>query len=188
MAPDFVSLDFMPLDFVPIDSILRDLMLPDFALSILVRPEVMTRLTDLCFGKLISQSNSRLRFQHAVRRKAEFPQPHKNDRAAAPVPADCAKTAVSILLRRVTATIAEPRTGAEQENGIDMQPWNTAHATIYGVAIGLVAAAVKLAAPWSEPHGSAVAMIQEFVGAGLAFGLLCGLAAAFRNFVARRLI
>jgi hypothetical protein len=31
-------------------------------------------------------------------------------------------------------------------------------------------------------------MIQEFVGAGLAFGLLCGLAAAFRNFVARRLI
>jgi hypothetical protein len=69
-----------------------------------------------------------------------------------------------------------------------MQPWNTAHATIYGVAIGLAAAAVKLAAPWSEPHDGALAMIQEFVAAGLAFGLLCGLAAAFRNFVARRLI
>jgi hypothetical protein len=69
-----------------------------------------------------------------------------------------------------------------------MQPWNTARATIYGVAIGLTAAAVKLVAPWSEPHGSAVAMIREFVGAGVAFGLLCGLAAAFRNFVARRLI
>jgi hypothetical protein len=47
---------------------------------------------------------------------------------------------------------------------------------------------VKLLAPWSEPHGGAVAIIQEFVGAGLAFGLLCGAAAALRNFVARRLI
>jgi hypothetical protein len=69
-----------------------------------------------------------------------------------------------------------------------MQPWNTARATFYGVAIGLAAAAVKLVAPWGEPHGSTVAIIQEFVGAGLAFGLLCGVAAALRNFVARRLI
>jgi hypothetical protein len=69
-----------------------------------------------------------------------------------------------------------------------MQPWNTARATVYGVAIGLAAASVKLVAPWSEPHGSALAIMQEFVGAGLAFGLLCGVAAALRNFIARRLI
>ena len=69
-----------------------------------------------------------------------------------------------------------------------MRPWNTARATIYGVAIGLVAASVKLVAPWSEPHGSALAITQELVGAGLAFGLLCGVAAALRNFIARRLI
>jgi hypothetical protein len=69
-----------------------------------------------------------------------------------------------------------------------MQPWNTARATVYGVALGLVAAAVKLVAPWSEPHGNALAIMQEFVGAGLAFGLLCGVAATLRNFVARRLI
>jgi hypothetical protein len=52
----------------------------------------------------------------------------------------------------------------------------------------LAAAAVKVVAPWSEPHSGAVAVIQEFVGAGLTFGLLCGAAAALRNFVARRLI
>jgi hypothetical protein len=69
-----------------------------------------------------------------------------------------------------------------------MRPWNTARAAIYGVALGLAAAAVKLVAPWSEQHGSSVAVIQEFVGAGLAFGLLCGAAAALRNFVARRFI
>jgi hypothetical protein len=45
-----------------------------------------------------------------------------------------------------------------------MQTWNTARATIYGVAIGLAAAAVKLVAPWSEPHVSAVAVIRELVG------------------------
>lgn len=72
--------------------------------------------------------------------------------------------------------------------GFTMQPWNSARATIYGVGIGLAAAAVKLVAPWSEPHSSAVAIVQEFVGAGLAFGILCGAAAALRNFVARRLI
>ena len=63
-----------------------------------------------------------------------------------------------------------------------MQPWNTARATIYGVAIGLAAAAVKLVAPWSEPHGGAIAIMQEFVGAGLAFGLLCGIACCIAQF------
>jgi hypothetical protein len=81
------------------------------------------------------QSGFRLSFQYSVRRKTEFPQPHKNDQGAAPVPSDCAKTVVSIPLRRLKARIAEPKTK------FDMQPWNTARATIYGVTIGLSTAA-----------------------------------------------
>jgi hypothetical protein len=159
----------------------------DSALSIFMLPDVTTSHADLCFGKLIP-AISFLAIQtsalppSAPGKKAQFLQPHKNDRPAAPVPTDCVKTLVSILLRYLTATIAAP------EIGITMQPWNTTRATICGVAIGLAAAAVKLVAPWSEPHGGAVAIIQEFVGAGLAFGLLCGVAAALRNFVARWLI
>ena len=68
-----------------------------------------------------------------------------------------------------------------------MEPWNTARATSYGAAIGLVAAAFKLLAPWGEPH-SLPAMARELAGAALAFALLCGIAAALRNFIARRLI
>ncbi len=67
-----------------------------------------------------------------------------------------------------------------------MQPWNTARATAFGAAIGFAAAAFKLLAPWSEPH-SAAAIAEELVGAALAFALLCGVAAALRNFIARRL-
>jgi hypothetical protein len=57
----------------------------------------------------------------------------------------------------------------------------------YGAVIGVVAAAFKLFAPWSEPHTPAV-IVEEFIGAALAFALLCGLAAALRNFIVRRLI
>ena len=57
---------------------------------------------------------------------------------------------------------------------------------LYGAGIGVAAAAVKLFAPWSEPHTTA-AIAEELVGAALAFALLCGLAAALRNFIARRL-
>jgi hypothetical protein len=56
-----------------------------------------------------------------------------------------------------------------------MAPWNTARATAYGAAIGLVAAAFKLLAPWGEPHSMA-ATARELVGAAL------------RNVIARRLI
>jgi hypothetical protein len=56
-----------------------------------------------------------------------------------------------------------------------MEPWNTARATVYGAAIGLVAAAFKLLAPWGEPHSMA-ATARELVGAAL------------RNVIARRLI
>jgi hypothetical protein len=67
-----------------------------------------------------------------------------------------------------------------------MRAWNTMRATAYGGAIGLVAALVKSFAPWSDkPSGPAIA--KELIGATLAFALLCGLAAALRNFIQRRL-
>jgi hypothetical protein len=67
-----------------------------------------------------------------------------------------------------------------------MRAWNTMRATAYGGAIGLVAALVKSFAPWSDTQsGSAIA--KELIGATLAFALLCGLAAALRNFILRRL-
>ena len=56
----------------------------------------------------------------------------------------------------------------------------------YGAAIGFVAATFKLLAPWSTPHAVA-AVIRELAGATLAFALLCGMAAALRNFIVRRL-
>jgi hypothetical protein len=68
-----------------------------------------------------------------------------------------------------------------------MQLWNTGRATAYGAAIGLVAAAFKMFAPWSAPHGLA-AIARELAGAALAFALLCGVVVALRNFIARRLI
>jgi hypothetical protein len=69
----------------------------------------------------------------------------------------------------------------------DSAPWNTTRAMLYGAAIGFVAAAFKLLAPWSGPH-AVVTIVEELVGASLAFALLCGLAAALRNFIARRVI
>jgi len=57
---------------------------------------------------------------------------------------------------------------------------------LYGAAIGAVAAAFKLFAPWNEPR-SLGAIALELVGAALAFALLCGVAAALRNVILRRL-
>jgi hypothetical protein len=68
-----------------------------------------------------------------------------------------------------------------------MEPWNTGRATAYGAVVGAVAAAFKLFAPWSEPHAM-VAIAMELLGAALAFALLCGVAAALRNVIARRVI
>jgi hypothetical protein len=66
--------------------------------------------------------------------------------------------------------------------------WNTGRATFPGGAvIGAVAAAFKLFAPWSQQHSVTVAA-TELVGAALAFALLCGVAAALRNFIVRRLL
>ncbi len=69
----------------------------------------------------------------------------------------------------------------------DALPWNVGRAVLYGAAVGAVAAVFKLLAPWSEPH-SLVADAREIVGASLAFALLCGLIAALRNFIVRRLV
>ena len=66
-------------------------------------------------------------------------------------------------------------------------PWNTGRAALYGAGIGAVAAAFKLLAPWSAAH-SVPEVAKELAGAALAFALLCGLAAALRNFIARWLI
>ena len=67
-----------------------------------------------------------------------------------------------------------------------MRAWNTMRATAYGGAIGLAAALVKSFAPWSDtPSGPAI--VKELIGATLAFALLCGLAAALRNFIQRRI-
>jgi hypothetical protein len=75
-----------------------------------------------------------------------------------------------------------------------MRPWNTLHAIGYGAAIGLAAAAFKLFGPWGEFWGahwaepqSNAGVAKELIGAMLAFAVLCGLAAALRNFVLRRL-
>jgi hypothetical protein len=67
-----------------------------------------------------------------------------------------------------------------------MRPWNTTRATAFGAVIGLAAALIKSFAPWSAAQSGA-AIAKELIGATLAFALLCGLAAALRNVVQRRL-
>jgi hypothetical protein len=72
------------------------------------------------------------------------------------------------------------------------KPWNTGRATLYGAGIGFVAAAFKLIAPESLVSGgeghTTVAVVEELIGATLAFALLCGVAAALRNIVVARLV
>jgi hypothetical protein len=68
-----------------------------------------------------------------------------------------------------------------------MRQWNTLRATAYGAAIGMAAAGFKLFGPWSEPQ-TGPGMAKEFIGAMLAFALLCGVAASLRNFIRRRLL
>jgi hypothetical protein len=59
-------------------------------------------------------------------------------------------------------------------------------ATAYGGVIGVLAGLVKSFAPWSDVQ-SGPAIIKELIGATLTFALLCGLAAALRNFILRRI-
>jgi hypothetical protein len=58
-------------------------------------------------------------------------------------------------------------------------------ATAYGGAIELAAAAAKSFARWNDVQVG-FALARELIGATLAFALLCGLAAALRNFILRR--
>ena len=67
-----------------------------------------------------------------------------------------------------------------------MRPWNTMRAMAYGGGIGLGAAVIKSFAPWSDA-ASGAAFAKELIGATLAFALLCGLAAALRNVIQRRI-
>jgi hypothetical protein len=81
---------------------------PDLALSIFMPPEVMSVMLIRALANSFRhsrfwQSCSWRGSQCAVQRKAEFLQPHKNDQSAAPVPTDCGKTVVSILLAQPTA-------------------------------------------------------------------------------------
>ena len=69
----------------------------------------------------------------------------------------------------------------------DASPWNTGRAALYGAVVGAVAAVFKLLAPWSGPL-SLAADAREIVGASFVFALLCGLAAALRNFIVRRFV
>jgi hypothetical protein len=66
------------------------------------------------------------------------------------------------------------------------EPWDTGRAMLYGAAIGFVAAIFKLLAPWGVVHARR-AIVMELAGAMLAFALLCGIAAALRNLLAKRL-
>jgi hypothetical protein len=59
-------------------------------------------------------------------------------------------------------------------------------ATGYGALIGLAASAFKLLAPWNAAQ-TVPAIAKELLGAMFAFALLCGLAAAGRNYLVRRL-
>lgn len=65
--------------------------------------------------------------------------------------------------------------------------WSVARAACYGVGLGVLAALFKILGP-----GHATALLRwrllEIAGAAAVFAVLCGGAAALRNFIARRLI
>ncbi len=90
----------------------------------------------------------------------------------------------NLAARKELAMLRFYRRHSDDDAGVTL--WNTGYAMVYGAAIGAAAAAVKLVAPWSEPR-PLLAMAEEVVGAALAFALLCGVAAAIRNFIVRRL-
>ncbi len=62
--------------------------------------------------------------------------------------------------------------------------WSVARAAAYGAALGLAAGLLKTFGPLR--HGTPDGL--EVVGAILGFALLCAVAAALRNVIARRLI
>ncbi len=69
----------------------------------------------------------------------------------------------------------------------DGRAWSVRQAAAYAAGIGALAAFFNTFAPLREA-GSARAHLLEIAAVALGFGLLCGAAAALRNFIARRLI
>jgi hypothetical protein len=68
----------------------------------------------------------------------------------------------------------------------DRRSWSLPRAAAYGAAIGALAAAFKLFALHRSAASGTPAW--EIATVALAFAVLCGGAAALRNFLARRLI
>jgi hypothetical protein len=67
------------------------------------------------------------------------------------------------------------------------RPWSVARATAYGAAIGLLTATFRVFGPLRE-SGTGTSSFLHIAGAVLGFALLCAVAAALRNFIARRLV
>jgi hypothetical protein len=67
------------------------------------------------------------------------------------------------------------------------QAWSVARAAAYGGAIGALAAMFKTLRPLDGSVSNAGGIV-EIAGAALGFALLCGAAAALRNFIARRFV
>jgi len=72
--------------------------------------------------------------------------------------------------------------------------WSVTRAAAFGAGIGAVAALLKVLRPLHKPFAagnravSVLANLPEIAGAACGFALLCGTAAALRNFIAQRLI
>ena len=73
-------------------------------------------------------------------------------------------------------------------SGEGARAWSITRAAGYGAVVGLLAALFKTLGPWQHGAENFVAKIPEVAGVTIAFALLCAVAAALRNLVARRLI
>jgi hypothetical protein len=70
-------------------------------------------------------------------------------------------------------------------SGDKPREWNIARAAAYGAALGAVAGLFKTLI---YAHQHVAIGVAEIAGAVLGFALLCAVATALRNFIARRLI
>jgi hypothetical protein len=80
-------------------------------------------------------------------------------------------------------------------SGEQARAWSVTRATALGAGIGMLAALFKTLSPSHQavavsvrPGEHLLANIPQIAAAALGFALLCGAAAALRNFIARRLI
>lgn len=69
------------------------------------------------------------------------------------------------------------------------RPWNVAYAALCGAGIGAFAGLLKSVDPFRVvPSESLTNHLTDIALAGLGFAVLCAVAAALRNFIARHLI